>query len=39
VGDDGVAAPLSRGSMPDGFRLLRETRYGADTCSEWVRDS
>ena len=38
IGAGGIAAPLDRGSIPAGFRLLREGRFGDDLHSEWIRD-
>ena len=39
IGEGGIAAPLDRDAMPEGFRLLREARFGDDTFSEWIRNS
>ncbi|MGE0279415.1 MAG: bifunctional diaminohydroxyphosphoribosylaminopyrimidine deaminase/5-amino-6-(5-phosphoribosylamino)uracil reductase RibD [Rhizobiaceae bacterium] len=37
VGEGGIPAPISAESIPDGFRLVRETRFGDDECKEWAR--
>jgi diaminohydroxyphosphoribosylaminopyrimidine deaminase / 5-amino-6-(5-phosphoribosylamino)uracil reductase len=37
IGDGGIAAPISHGTIPPGFRLVREARFGADRYSEWVK--
>lgn len=37
IGQGGVAAPVRRDSVPAGFRLRRETRFGADAYMEWIR--
>lgn len=38
IGEDGIRSPLTPETIPDGFRLVREARYGLDQYSEWVRD-
>jgi diaminohydroxyphosphoribosylaminopyrimidine deaminase/5-amino-6-(5-phosphoribosylamino)uracil reductase len=38
IGEGGVAAPIDSGSIPRGFRLLREGRLGEDHHCEWIRD-
>lgn len=38
IGADGVAAPLDHAHIPDGFRRLREERFGDDLYREYVRD-
>jgi diaminohydroxyphosphoribosylaminopyrimidine deaminase/5-amino-6-(5-phosphoribosylamino)uracil reductase len=38
IGDDGIRAPITPETIPDGFRLVREARYGLDRYWEWVRD-
>jgi diaminohydroxyphosphoribosylaminopyrimidine deaminase/5-amino-6-(5-phosphoribosylamino)uracil reductase len=37
IGPQGTLSPIRPDRMPDGFRLLREARYGEDSYSEWVR--
>ncbi len=37
VGGLGIAAPVDRHHMPDGFRLLREARFGEDSYAEWTK--
>ncbi|MGB3502319.1 MAG: bifunctional diaminohydroxyphosphoribosylaminopyrimidine deaminase/5-amino-6-(5-phosphoribosylamino)uracil reductase RibD [Mesorhizobium sp.] len=37
IGADGVKAPIDPQSMPEGFRLARQARYGVDQFQEWVR--
>ncbi|MEZ5811722.1 MAG: bifunctional diaminohydroxyphosphoribosylaminopyrimidine deaminase/5-amino-6-(5-phosphoribosylamino)uracil reductase RibD [Rhizobiaceae bacterium] len=37
IGADGIASPLTRATMPDGFELAREEVLGEDRCLEWVR--
>lgn len=37
IGGDGIAAPVDELSIPAGFRLTREDRFGEDMCREWVR--
>ncbi|MDP3895910.1 MAG: bifunctional diaminohydroxyphosphoribosylaminopyrimidine deaminase/5-amino-6-(5-phosphoribosylamino)uracil reductase RibD [Mesorhizobium sp.] len=37
IGPRGIAAPLARDHMPDGFVEIRAASYGPDTYSEWVR--
>ena len=37
IGSGGIAAPLSFDQVPEGFRLLREARYGDDQYREYVR--
>jgi diaminohydroxyphosphoribosylaminopyrimidine deaminase/5-amino-6-(5-phosphoribosylamino)uracil reductase len=38
IGPEGIDAPLSFETVPAGFRLVREARYGDDFCAEWARD-
>ncbi len=38
IGEGGLAAPIDPAHMPDGFRLLREARFGDDSYAEWIRD-
>jgi diaminohydroxyphosphoribosylaminopyrimidine deaminase/5-amino-6-(5-phosphoribosylamino)uracil reductase len=38
IGEGGIAAPIDRASIPEGFGLRREARYGEDHYSEWTRD-
>ena len=37
IGEDGVAAPIGRSSIPPGFGLVRQGRFGDDRYSEWAR--
>jgi diaminohydroxyphosphoribosylaminopyrimidine deaminase/5-amino-6-(5-phosphoribosylamino)uracil reductase len=37
VGADGIASPVVPGSIPAGFRQIREDRFGEDTILEFVR--
>ncbi|MCC5777913.1 bifunctional diaminohydroxyphosphoribosylaminopyrimidine deaminase/5-amino-6-(5-phosphoribosylamino)uracil reductase RibD [Nitratireductor sp. B36] len=37
IGPGGIAAPLDRDHIPEGFRLLRETRFGDDVYLEYVK--
>lgn len=37
IGGGGVRSPLTRETIPPGFRLLREAAYGDDTYCEWIR--
>jgi diaminohydroxyphosphoribosylaminopyrimidine deaminase/5-amino-6-(5-phosphoribosylamino)uracil reductase len=37
IGTGGIAAPLDETHIPDGFALVRQSRFGDDTCSEWAR--
>ena len=38
IGPEGIASPVDAGSIPAGFRKLREMRFGDDTYAEWIRD-
>ena len=38
LGEAAIASPLTRVSIPDGYRKHAEARYGDDLCEEWVRD-
>jgi len=38
IGKGGIAAPFTRDTMPDGFRLVRAARFGDDDYAEYVRD-
>lgn len=38
IGQGGIVSPIDAGSIPAGFRKLRETSFGEDRCAEWVRD-
>ncbi len=38
IGDGGIRSPVTPETIPDGFRLVREARYGLDRYWEWVRD-
>ncbi|MBS9720097.1 bifunctional diaminohydroxyphosphoribosylaminopyrimidine deaminase/5-amino-6-(5-phosphoribosylamino)uracil reductase RibD [Tianweitania sp. BSSL-BM11] len=37
IGTGGVRAPITPATVPARFRLLRESRFGADIGQEWVR--
>ncbi|WP_312793865.1 RibD family protein, partial [Tianweitania sp.] len=37
IGNAGVRAPITPATVPPSFRLLRESRFGADIGQEWVR--
>jgi diaminohydroxyphosphoribosylaminopyrimidine deaminase/5-amino-6-(5-phosphoribosylamino)uracil reductase len=37
IGSQGIPSPILSDRMPEGFRLVREARYGEDSYSEWVR--
>lgn len=37
IGPGGIAAPLDRDHIPEGFRLLREARFGDDVYLEYVK--
>lgn len=37
VGQGGIPAPISAESIPDGFRLVRQARFGDDDYHEWAR--
>ena len=37
IGPQGTLSTIRPDRMPEGFRLLREARYGEDSYSEWVR--
>ncbi len=37
IGDGGIAAPISAESIPAGFNLVREARFGDDAYAEWLR--
>lgn len=38
IGQGGVPAPIGHDTVPAGFRLRREARFGADAYMEWTRD-
>lgn len=38
IGAQGVVSPLDAAHIPDGFRKLRDMRFGEDSYAEWVRD-
>jgi diaminohydroxyphosphoribosylaminopyrimidine deaminase/5-amino-6-(5-phosphoribosylamino)uracil reductase len=38
IGEGGVTSPLTFETVPEGFSLAREARYGLDHYREWVRD-
>ena len=37
VGAGGIVSPLDRNHIPDGFRLVREARFGDDALAEWTK--
>jgi diaminohydroxyphosphoribosylaminopyrimidine deaminase/5-amino-6-(5-phosphoribosylamino)uracil reductase len=37
IGAGGIESPVAPGRMPEGFRRIREARYGEDQFSEWIR--
>ncbi len=37
IGTGGIAAPFSAESLPQGFTLLRDERFGTDRCREFAR--
>ncbi len=37
IGADGIASPIDEDSIPAGFTVAREMRFGDDICREWVR--
>jgi diaminohydroxyphosphoribosylaminopyrimidine deaminase/5-amino-6-(5-phosphoribosylamino)uracil reductase len=39
IGAQGIRSPVQPDRIPEGFRLLREARYGEDHYSEWVREA
>lgn len=38
IGKGGVPSPVQRGSIPEGFHLVRQARFGDDDYLEYVRD-
>jgi diaminohydroxyphosphoribosylaminopyrimidine deaminase / 5-amino-6-(5-phosphoribosylamino)uracil reductase len=38
IGAGGIVAPIDHDHIPDGFRLVREARFGDDTYAEWTKD-
>ncbi len=38
IGADGIASPIDENSIPAGFVLRREEKFGNDRCAEWVRE-
>jgi diaminohydroxyphosphoribosylaminopyrimidine deaminase/5-amino-6-(5-phosphoribosylamino)uracil reductase len=38
IGEGGVASPLTFDNVPEGFRLVRDARYGLDQYREWIGD-
>ncbi len=38
IGEGGIASPLTFETIPEGFRLVRQARYGLDHYREWVKD-
>jgi diaminohydroxyphosphoribosylaminopyrimidine deaminase/5-amino-6-(5-phosphoribosylamino)uracil reductase len=39
IGPGGIPSPIAPEGVAEGFRLIREARYGEDGYSEWVRKS
>ncbi len=39
IGEGGIAAPFTCDEMPDGFRLVRQARFGDDDYREYVRQN
>lgn len=39
IGEDGIASPIDAASVPAGFRLVRQMRFGDDSYGEWVRET
>lgn len=37
IGDGGIASPIDEDSIPAGFDLVREARFGNDSYKEWAR--
>jgi diaminohydroxyphosphoribosylaminopyrimidine deaminase/5-amino-6-(5-phosphoribosylamino)uracil reductase len=37
IGEEGIASPIDGDHIPAGFRKLRDMRFGADSCAEWIR--
>ena len=37
IGEGGIVSPVDHDHIPDGFRLIREARFGDDTYAEWTR--
>ena len=37
IGEGGIASPITRDTIPEGFRLVRTARYGNDDYLEYVR--
>lgn len=37
IGEGGIAAPVAADHIPNGFRLVREARFGDDAYAEWAR--
>lgn len=37
IGEAGVASPLTREKLPSGFEMLRQSKFGEDSCYEYVR--
>ncbi len=37
IGEDSIASPIDENSIPDGFRPVREMRFGDDMYREWMR--
>lgn len=38
VGAGGVASPVTRATIPRGFRLIRQDRFAGDICDDYERD-
>lgn len=37
IGAGGIVSPVDHDHIPDGFRLIREARFGDDTYAEWTK--
>lgn len=37
IGEGGIVSPVDHDHIPDGFRLIREARFGDDTYAEWTK--
>lgn len=37
IGEGGIVSPVDHDHIPDGFRLVREARFGDDTYAEWTK--
>jgi diaminohydroxyphosphoribosylaminopyrimidine deaminase/5-amino-6-(5-phosphoribosylamino)uracil reductase len=37
IGAGGIASPVTAETVPAGFTLVRDSRFGLDRCREWIR--